>query len=185
LVVERRDHAEARGAKPLAELMGYGATCDAFHRVRPDPDMRESARAMSQAIEDAGLAPPDIEVVHYHGTGTQLNDRLETLAAKLAFGGHVAKLAGSSIKGAIGHPQGACGAAALVATIAGLNSMDDPSGGPFIPPTLNLREADPECDLDYTPNESRATTARTALVNCLAFGAKNSALVLRAAGRDH
>lgn len=177
VVIERADAMERREGEPIAEMLGYGSTCDAFHRVRPAPDMRESARAMGDAITDAGLTADEIEVVHYHGTATALNDELETVAVKLALGDHARRVAGSSIKGMIGHPQGACGLASVVATVASLTGAD--GGEAFIPPTINLREPDPACDLDYTPNVAVATGARTALVNCLAFGAKNSALVVR------
>jgi 3-oxoacyl-[acyl-carrier-protein] synthase II len=178
VVIERERAARRREVLPLGSVMGYGATCDAYHRVRPDPDMAESVRAMQLAIEDAGLRPEEVEVVHYHGTSTQMNDTVETQAVKAAFGEHARRLAGHSVKGAIGHPQGASGLAALVATLAGLDASD--GGGPFLMPTINLCEADPACDLDYTPNKARPTQARTALINCLAFGAKNSALVVSA-----
>jgi 3-oxoacyl-[acyl-carrier-protein] synthase II len=182
MVIEREQFAGEREARegdpPLGELLGYGATCDAYHRVRPDPDMQESARAMTLAIADAGLAPDQIEIVHYHGTSTQVNDAQETGAVKLAFGPHAPRLRGHSVKSMIGHPQGAGGLAAMVATVASLTAQD--GGEPFLFPTINLREPDPTCDLDYTPNHAAPTHARTALVNCLAFGAKNSALVVRA-----
>jgi 3-oxoacyl-[acyl-carrier-protein] synthase II len=178
VVLEREAAARRREVTPLGRVMGYGATCDAYHRVRPDPDMAESVRAISLAIEDAGLRREEIEVVHYHGTSTQMNDAVETAAVKAAFGDHAPHLAGHSVKGAIGHPQGASGLAALVATVAGLRGADGEA--PFVFPTINLREPDPACDLDYTPLAARATRASTALINCLAFGAKNSALVLRA-----
>jgi 3-oxoacyl-[acyl-carrier-protein] synthase II len=178
VVLERPEAARRREARPIARVMGYGATCDAFHRVRPDPEMAESVRAMHLAIEDAGLTRTDVEVIHYHGTSTQLNDAVETQAVKSAFGDHASRLVGHSVKGAIGHPQGASGLAAMVATLAGLTGAD--GGGPFLVPTINLEEPDPVCDLDYTARASRATGAKTALVNCLAFGAKNSALVVRA-----
>lgn len=177
VVVERADAVRRREAIPVAELLGYGSTCDAYHRVRPAPDMRQSARAMADAIADAGLAPDAIGVVQYHGTATVLNDELETVAVKLALGDHARRVAGSSIKSMIGHPQGACGLASVVAMVASLGGAD--GGEPFIPPTINLHEPDPACDLDYTPNATAATDARTALINCLAFGAKNSALVVR------
>lgn len=183
LVLERESHAKERGAAPMARMLGYAATCDAHHRVRPAADMEESARAMSLAIQDAALTPSDIEVVHYHGTGTKLNDELETRAVKLALGEpHARRVSGTSVKSMIGHPQGACGAAAVVATIASLGNLDGGAGA-FVPPTINLQDADAACDLDYTPNVARETDARTALVNCLAFGAKNSALVVRVSGR--
>ncbi len=175
-VLESPRHAARRGAKPLGRLLGYGSTCDAFHRVRPAPDAAEGVRAIREAIEDAGLRPPDIEMVHYHGTATPVNDELETRMVRAAFGEYADRLVGHSVKGAIGHPQGACGAASVVATLGAMIGLD--GGGPFSVPTINLREPDPACDLDYTPNEARATEARRALINCLAFGAKNSALIL-------
>jgi len=182
VVLDRLPAARRREARPIARAAGYAATCDAFHRVRPDPDMVESARAMTLAAQDAGLHLEEIQTVHYHGTSTQLNDALETVAVKLAFGDHAPRLAGHSVKGAIGHPQGACGMAALVATLAGLTSADTPAGvppAPFIPPTINLHTPDPACDLDYTPNTAAPTQATTALINCLAFGAKNTAIVVQ------
>jgi len=181
VVLERADAARRRATRVLGSALGYAATCDAFHRVRPDPDMIESARAMTLALDDAGLKPDDVVLAHYHGTSTRLNDAAETRAVKRAFGPHAERLIGHSIKGAIGHPQGACGLAAVVATLGALGNAD---AGPaaFAPPTINLRTPDPECDLDYTPNHARrldGTAGVVALVNCLAFGAKNSALVLR------
>lgn len=177
-VLESPEHAERRGAKPLGKLMGYGATCDAYHRVRPAPDAAEGVRAIRDAIADAGIAPTDIEMVHYHGTATPVNDELETRMVRLAFGEHADRLVGHSIKGAIGHPQGACGGAALVATLGAMIGLD--GGPPFALPTINLNQPDPTCDLDYTPNHAKPTAATTALINCLAFGAKNSALVIQA-----
>jgi len=178
VVLETAEHARRREASPLAEMLGYGATCDAHHRVRPAPDMAESARAMTMAVEDAGLTMREIDVVQCHGTSTQLNDALETAAIRGAFGSHADELACSSIKSMIGHPQGACGAAAVVGMIGALISADGEARGPFVAPTINLEDPDPACGLDYTANASRPTDARVALVNCLAFGAKNSAIVL-------
>jgi len=176
IVLESPEHAECRGARALGRLRGYGATCDAYHRVRPAPDAAEGVRAIRLAIEDAGLAPEEIEVVHYHGTATPVNDELETRMVRMAFGEHADRLVGHSVKGAIGHPQGACGAASVVATLGAMIGLD--GGEPFSVPTINLRQPDPACDLDYTPNEAKPLEARYALINCLAFGAKNSALVL-------
>lgn len=191
MVLEREEFAQRRGATPLARALGYGATCDAFHRVRPAPDMEECARAIRLALEDAGRAPNAVDVIHYHGTGTKINDSLETLAVKMALGERALRVRGHSIKGAIGHPQGACGVASAVATIACMTARDEPTGeearadargswGGFLPPTINLDDPDVEggCDLDYTPRRAVPRDgARTILVNCLAFGAKNSALV--------
>ncbi len=180
MVLEREEIVRRREVRPLAVLAGYGVTCDAYHRVRPDPEMGESARAMALAIEDAGLAPGDIDLIHYHGTATAVNDAAETVAVHRAFGEYARRLRGTSIKGAIGHPQGACGIAAAVASIGALAVLDGDARGPFVPPTINLHEPDVEggCDLDYTPRAAApADGARTLMVNCLAFGAKNSALV--------
>jgi len=178
IVLERAETARRREIDPIADALGYGATCDAHHRVRPAPDMRDCVRAMREAIRDAGLEPTGVHAIHYHGTGTRLNDELETRAVRAAFADHADRLVGSSVKSMIGHPQGACGLAAVVATLAGLTGAD--GAEPFIPPTINLHEPDPACDLDYTPNEPAPTDARVALINCLAFGAKNSALIVRA-----
>ncbi len=183
VVLERGDPLARRDGRAVGELLGYAATCDAYHRVRPDPDMTECVRAMHEAIADAGLRPEEIGVVHYHGTSTRLNDAAETRAVRKAFGPHAQRLKGHSIKGAIGHPQGACGAAAVVATLGAMTNAD---GGPegFLPPTVHLRTPDPECDLDYTPlapTPLLGLAGSAALINCLAFGAKNSALVVRPA----
>src|SRR5690606_16784512 len=192
IVLERADHAAARQAPVIGELLGYGATCDAYHRVRPDPDMPESARAMRLCAADAGVKMADFELIHYHGTATKLNDALETRAVKLAFGAHARRLRGTSIKSMIGHPQGACGLASLVATLIGMNpacaqdggAAGETAGAPFVPPTINLEEPDPECDLDCTAREAAPLDRqpqggrRLAMINCLAFGAKNSALAI-------
>lgn len=182
VVLETEEHVRRREARPVAEMLGYGATCDAHHRVRPAPDMAESARAMTMAAEDAGLSMREIGVVQCHGTSTELNDALETAAIRGAFGAHAGELACSSIKSMIGHPQGACGAASVVGTIGALVAADGDARGPFVAPTINLEDPDPACVLDYTAQTARPTDARVALVNCLAFGAKNSALVMRALG---
>ncbi|MEN0021545.1 MAG: beta-ketoacyl-[acyl-carrier-protein] synthase family protein, partial [Planctomycetota bacterium] len=178
VVLASAEFCERVGARaPIAEMLGYGSTCDAYHRVRPDPEMTQSVRAMRLAIEDAGLEADDIEHVHYHGTGTKLNDEQETVAVRRALGDQAERTAGTSVKSMIGHPQGASGLASLVASIGSLAGLD--GGEPFVPPTANLDRPDPACDLDYTANAARLTGARTMLVNCLAFGAKNSALVAR------
>lgn len=182
IVLEREDHAKQRGAHPVARALGYGSTCDAYHRVRPNPDLHESARAIELALADAALGTTDIEFVHYHGTGTPLNDATETAVIKRVFREHAPKLRGHSVKSSIGHPQGAGGLAALVSTLAGLTNADTGPGA-FLPPTVNLNIPDAKCDLDYTPNHAApidsAGQGRNILINCLAFGAKNSALVVQ------
>jgi 3-oxoacyl-[acyl-carrier-protein] synthase II len=171
-VMEREETARARGAHIYAEVAGYGSTCDAYHRVRMDESGEEPARAMMIAMKDAGIDASDVDYVNYHGTSTDLNDRIETRAVKLAFGAHATKLAGSATKSMIGHPQGACGSAGVAATLMAFR--DD-----ILPPTINLDTPDPECDLDYIPNVARAGRIDVAVCNTIAFGSKNSALVLK------
>ena len=171
-VMEREETARARGARIYAEVAGYSSTCDAYHRVRMDDSGEEPARAMSLAMKEAAVDPSDIGYVNYHGTSTDLNDRIETRAVKLAFGKHATKIAGSATKSMIGHPQGACGAAGVAATLMAFR--DD-----TLPPTVNLDTPDPECDLDYVPDVGRRARIDAAVCNTIAFGSKNSALVLR------
>jgi len=171
-VAEDLEHAKARGARIYGEIAGYASTCEAFHRVRLEECGEEPAQTMLGAMEDAGVGPEAIGYINYHGTSTELNDRIETRAARLAFNGHAYKLAGSSLKSLIGHPQGACGAAGVAATLLAMRDG-------FAPPTINLENPDPECDLDYIPHEARPLDCEYALANCIAFGSKNSALVLR------
>jgi 3-oxoacyl-[acyl-carrier-protein] synthase II len=173
LVLEEYGHAKARGAKMLAEICGYGSTCEAFHRVRLQECGEEPARAIGLAMKEAGIGARDVDYVNLHGTSTQLNDRIETRALKLALGEHARAVPMSALKSQIGHPQGACGAAGVAATIVAMRSGQ-------IPPTINLDTPDPECDLDYVPDIGRKKLVEHAVCNCIAFGSKNSALVLRA-----
>jgi 3-oxoacyl-[acyl-carrier-protein] synthase II len=170
-VLEEYERARLRGARVYAEITGYGATCDAYHRVRLEETGEEPARAMRLALEDAGRAPEEVDYVNLHGTSTVLNDRIETQALKLALGGAAERIPMSGTKSQIGHPQGASGAAGLAAALCAMTTGS-------IPPTINLDEPAPECDLDYTPNRSRAGDVRVALCNCIGFGSKNSALVV-------
>ena len=171
-ILEEYEHAKARGATMLAEVCGYGSTCEAFHRVRLQECGEEPARAIGLAIKEAGIAPQDVHYVNLHGTSTQLNDRIETRALKLALGEHARQTPMSALKSQIGHPQGACGAAGVAATIVAMKTGQ-------IPPTINLDTPDPECDLDYVPDVGRKKAIEHAVCNCIAFGSKNSALVLR------
>ena len=171
-VLEEMEQARARGAKILAEVAGYGSTCEAFHRVRLKECGEEPARAIGLAMQESGIAPNNVDYVNLHGTSTQLNDRIETQAMKLALGEHARAIPMSALKSQIGHPQGACGAAGVAATLVAMQSGR-------IPPTINLDQADPECDLDYVPEVGRAARIEHAVCNCIAFGSKNSALVLR------
>jgi 3-oxoacyl-[acyl-carrier-protein] synthase II len=172
LVVESEDAVRRRRAAPLAEIAGYGSTCEAWHRVAVREDGREPARAMYQALHDAEVAPEDLDYVNLHGTGTPLNDRVETRAMKRVLAERAAAVPMSCTKSLVGHPQGASGAAGVVATVLGMQ-------GGFVPPTANLEVPDPECDLDYVPGAARPQAVRWALCNCLGFGSKNSAVVLR------
>jgi len=176
LVLEEREQALARGAPIFGELLGYASTCDAYHMVRLDPSGEEPARAMTLALKDGGLAKEEVGYVALHGTSTVLNDKTESQALKVCFGRRAYEIPMSSIKSMIGHPQGASGAAGVVAAILALNDG-------FLPPTINYEEPDPECDLNYLPNRGLAREAEIALCNCIAFGSKNSALVV-ARGAD-
>jgi 3-oxoacyl-[acyl-carrier-protein] synthase II len=171
-VVEEYEHARARGASILAEICGYGSTCEAYHRVRLQECGEEPARAIGLAMQQAGIGSGDVDYVNLHGTSTQLNDRIETRALKLVLGERAREVPMSALKSQIGHPQGACGAAGVAATLVAMQRGQ-------IPPTINLENADPECDLDYVPHAGRKKNIEHAICNCIAFGSKNSALVLR------
>jgi 3-oxoacyl-[acyl-carrier-protein] synthase II len=171
-VLEEKERAQARGATILGEIAGYGSTCEAFHRVRLEECGEEPARAISIALDEAGAAPEAVGYLNYHGTSTELNDRIETRAVKLAFGPHAYKLPGSSLKSLIGHPQGACGAAGIAVTLLAMRDG-------VLPPTANVDVPDPDCDLDYIPEAGRRAEFEYAVANCIAFGSKNSALVLK------
>jgi len=172
LILEELEHARQRGAKIYAELVGYASTCDAYHRVQIAPTGHDAARAMRMAVEGAGLTMADIDYLNLHGTATRINDKTESAAVRIAFGDHAREIPASSIKSMIGHPQGASGAASAVATLMAMQEN-------FVPPTINIEAADPECDLDYVANQGRAMRIDAALVNCIAFGSKNSALVFK------
>jgi 3-oxoacyl-[acyl-carrier-protein] synthase II len=171
-VLEDFEKAKQRDAKIYAEITGYGSTCDAYHRVRLQEGGDEPARAMALAMEDAGVDPSEIDYVNLHGTSTVLNDRIETNALKLALNCNSHRIPMSATKSQIGHPQGASGAAGLGAALSAMHTR-------IIPPTINLDEPDPDCDLDYVPNEARESNVRVALCNCIGFGSKNSALVIQ------
>jgi 3-oxoacyl-[acyl-carrier-protein] synthase II len=170
-VLEERERAVRRGAKIYAEITGYGATCEAFHRVCLESSGQEPARAMTLALCDAGRSAAEIDYVNLHGTSTAMNDRVETKALKRALGEWAFRIPMSATKSQIGHPQGASGAAGVGAALCAMLTNT-------IPPTINLDEPDPECDLDYVPQHAREATVRIALCNCIGFGSKNSALVL-------
>ena len=176
LILEDWDKAVARGAKIYAELVGYGATCDAYHLTSPDPEGAGCARAVALALEDAGMKPEDIDYYNAHGTSTQINDSTETLMLKRAFGDHARKLAISSTKSMHGHMLGAAGA---IEAIACIKSIEDG----FAPPTINLDEPDLEagCDLDYVPNVGRKMKIDAAASASLGFGGHNGVIIVRRA----
>ena len=171
LVLEREDRARARGARVYATIDGYGSTCDAYHRVQMNPDGEQIIRAMRLAIERSGYALDEIGYVNYHGTSTVLNDAVEARCVRELFGPRAADVPGSSTKSMIGHPQGASGASGIVTTVLALANG-------YLPPTINLEDPDPECDLDLLPRVGRPATPAAALCNCLGFGSKNSAMVV-------
>lgn len=171
VVLEREDRARARGATIYASIDGYGSTCDAYHRVQMAPDGEEIVRAIDLAITRSGRHRDEVGYVAYHGTSTMLNDAVESRCVRQVFGDHASRLAGSSVKSMIGHPQGASGAAGVVTSALALSRG-------FLPPTINQQEPDPACDLDVIPNHGRRAEVEAALCNCLGFGSKNSALVI-------
>ncbi|MCK5597362.1 MAG: beta-ketoacyl-[acyl-carrier-protein] synthase II, partial [Candidatus Eisenbacteria sp.] len=161
-----------RGAHIVAEIVGFGATSDAFHITAPAPGGEGAARAMKEALRDAGLAPGDIGYINAHGTSTPLNDSYETAAVKSVFGDHAYELAISSTKSMTGHLLGAAGGIELISTALTLESS-------VIPPTINYDTPDPECDLDYVPNQARETEVMAALSNSFGFGGHNAVLAAR------
>jgi 3-oxoacyl-(acyl-carrier-protein) synthase len=171
LILEELEHAQKRGAKIYAELTGYGATADANHITAPAPGGEGAVRCMRQCLLSARLEPGDIQYVNAHGTSTPINDPLETQALKTAFGEHVKKLAVSSTKSMHGHLLGAAAAVEAVATVKAIEHQ-------VAPPTANYSEKDPECDLDYVPNEPRPMEIRHALTNSLGFGGTNATLAI-------
>jgi 3-oxoacyl-[acyl-carrier-protein] synthase II len=171
LVLEREERARARGAQIYASIDGYASTCDAYHRVQMDPDGVEIVRCIETALCRAQRAPEEIGYINYHGTSTQLNDRIEAQCVRRVFGRHADRVPGSSTKSMIGHPQGASGAAGVATTALAMTRG-------LLPPTINLDDPDPACEMDFIPNTARPADIDAALCNCLGFGSKNSALVL-------
>jgi len=169
LILESVEHAKRRGAPILAELAGYGATDDAYHITAPDTDGAGAAMAMTLALRSAGLNGHDVQYINAHGTSTPLNDRIETLAIKSVFGQHAPRLAVSSNKSMIGHLLGAAAAVEAIATIMTLREG-------IVPPTINYEHPDPDCDLDYVPNEAREAEVSAAISNSLGFGGHNATL---------
>lgn len=171
-LLESENSVRKRGSTVFAELIGYGSTCEAYHRVRMRDDGSEPARAMRMALQESGYQPEEVSYINLHGTSTTINDAVETRAVKLLLGKRAYDVPCSSTKSMLGHPQGASGAMGLAATVIGLNRG-------FLPPTINLENPDPECDLFYVPNRSLDRPMDLALCNCVAFGARNSAVAIR------
>ena len=173
LILETLDHAEKRGAKIYGEVVGYGSTCDAYHMTSPAPNGEGGARAMKMAIKEAGIKPEEISYINAHGTSTPPNDKLETAAIKSVFGEAAYKIPVSSTKSMTGHMLGAAGA---VEAIVCIKAMEDG----FVPPTIGLVNADPECDLDYVPNKGREAKLTYTLSNSLGFGGHNATIIMKA-----
>jgi 3-oxoacyl-[acyl-carrier-protein] synthase II len=172
LMLEELEHARRRGATIYAEVIGFGATSDAYHIAAPPENGEGAARCLSLALQDAGLQPEDIDYINAHGTSTPLNDRCETQAIKTVFGDHARKLAISSTKSMTGHMLGAAGG--IEAAFTALSIHDQ-----IAPPTINLDEASPECDLDYVPHQARKMEIRAAVSNSFGFGGTNGVIVMR------
>ena len=172
LILEEYELALARGAKIYAEVVGYGATCDAYHMTAPAPGGEGGARAMAQALSDGGVAPEQVGYINAHGTSTPLNDSGETAAIKAVFGDHAYKLAVSSTKSMTGHMLGAAGAVEAIFTALTLRDG-------YLPATIHYQEPDPACDLDYVPNQGREAQVAYALSNSLGFGGHNACVLLK------
>lgn len=172
VILESEEHARKRGAKIYAEVIGYGMTGDAYHLTQPAPQGEGAARAMKMALHDAGIKPEDVDYINAHGTSTEFNDKFETMAIKSVFGEHAYKLAISSTKSVTGHLLGAAGAVEAIASVLAIDRQ-------MLPPTINYETPDPECDLDYVPNEARKKEVRVALSNSLGFGGHNATIILK------
>jgi len=172
LVLESLEHARQRGARIYCELVGYGATADAYHVTAPEETGEGAAGAMEQALHDAGLAPQDVDYINAHGTSTLLNDRIETRAIRTVFGPHADRLVVSSTKSMLGHLMGAAGAVEAIACLKSLETG-------WVHPTINYEHPDPQCDLDYVPNQARRLEPRVALSNSFGFGGHNGCLIFR------
>ena len=173
MVLEELEHAKKRGAKIYAEMAGYGATADAYHMTAPDPEGAGAAKAMALALEDARLKPEQITYLNAHGTSTELNDKIETLAIKKTFGPASKRVAVSSTKSMTGHLIGAAGGVEAVISVLSIVHG-------VMPPTINYEHPDPECDLDYIPNQARNAPVEAALSNSLGFGGHNATVIFKA-----
>ena len=172
VVLETLEHARKRGARIHAEITGYGMSCDAYHMTAPDPSGKGAARAMEGALRDAGIRAEEVDYINAHGTSTRLNDKIETLSIKIAFGEHARKVMVSSTKSMTGHLLGAAGGVEFVACCLAIKDQ-------VVPPTINYEYPDPDCDLDYVPNTARKTPVNICMSNSLGFGGHNATLIVR------
>jgi len=172
IILEELEHAKARGAKIYAELIGYGSTTDAYHITSPSPDGEGGANAMKRALKNANIKPEEVDYINAHGTSTHLNDATETKAIKTAFGEHAKKLMVSSTKGNTGHLLGGAGVLEAIISVKAINDS-------LVPPTINYKVKDEECDLDIVPNEPRKADIKVAMSNSLGFGGHNATIILR------
>ncbi len=176
LILESLEHAQKRGARIYAEIVGYGSSCDAYHMVAPDPEGNGAVNSMKAALKDAGAAPESVDYINAHATSTPLGDKAETLAIKKLFGEHAPKIAVSSTKSMTGHLLGAAGGLEAIASILAIQRG-------VIPPTINYEQPDPDCDLDFVPNVARKAKVRFALSNSFGFGGHNATLAFKEYGR--
>ena len=172
IILEELEHAKARGAKIYAELIGYGSTTDAYHITSPSPDGEGGANAMARALRNANIKPEEVDYINAHGTSTHLNDAIETKAIKATFGEHAKKLMVSSTKGNTGHLLGGAGVLEAIISIKAINES-------LVPPTINYKVKDKECDLDIVPNEPRKADIKVAMSNSLGFGGHNATIIVR------
>lgn len=172
IILEELEHAKARGAKIYAELIGYGSTTDAYHITSPSPDGEGGANAMARALRNANIKPEEVDYINAHGTSTHLNDAIETKAIKATFGEHAKKLMVSSTKGNTGHLLGGAGVIEAIISVKAINES-------LVPPTINYKVKDEECDLDIVPNEPRKAEIKVAMSNSLGFGGHNATIIVR------
>ncbi|MDD5116091.1 MAG: beta-ketoacyl-ACP synthase II [Candidatus Omnitrophica bacterium] len=172
VVLETLEHAQKRGANIIAEIIGFGMSCDAYHITAPDPEGAGPAQAMSLALKDAQMNPGEMDYINAHGTSTKLNDKIETLSMKKTFGGDIKKIMVSSTKSVTGHLLGAAGGVEFVACCLAIRDR-------VVPPTINYENPDPECDLDYVPNTARKADVVSCMSNSLGFGGHNASLIVR------
>lgn len=172
LVLEEYEHARRRGARIYGEILGHAMTCDAYHMTSPEPEGKEAVRAMELALASAGVGPDEIDYINAHGTSTPLNDKTETMIIKKVFGNRAYQIPVSATKSMVGHLIGAAGSVELIAALLAMEHN-------LIPPTINYDTPDPECDLDYVPNQARPAQVNTVMKNSFGFGGKNSILVVR------